>query len=225
MSVVRPLTAMVLSAGMLLSAGCVMSPAATGQGRSGHATGQPIQIASVAMKPGQAIDVELDPAQAGLSKSQRTIETDASRKGTIILKGVRESTWVQGGDGGWALAEDVDHAEKVRLEYEPALGVVPAELSPGQQLKAEGRVRILRLEDGSQREAGSYTSVLTVEPTASGFTLKEERTLDLNLATVDINLETVYDGRNGFINQITLVKTSVFGVGGNAEKKVIRRVD
>ncbi len=142
-------------------------------------------------------------------------EVDSSNEWVLNLKNHRRIYVRETEDGGMEVFREEDVSEQVRLEYQPAIKVMPAQVHPGTLTSGTVDVTVYNLKNGHKRDHGTCEyrveaierrMVQKPEQVSSGETdltakstkqrpayiLREHRELDLGLADATITVETAY---------------------------------
>lgn len=202
----------------LLLAGCHATPSPTHT----PATGDPIPVASVALKPRSAVTFQLQPPRDSHEQVEKTVSETSKDQRIVETGNIARETWKRI-ENGWGLASEIDRIDGVRLTYDPPMPLLPDRLAPGNASQGQGSVKIVNLENGSTRESGSYETRVTIEDLEHGFRLTERRKLDLRLANVTVITRIEYDDRNGLVDQQSEITTQMLGLFPNTEERAQTR--
>lgn len=135
--------------------------------------------------------------------------------------------------GGIEILEERALLEGVRVEYQPALPVLPARLEPGKPLQAVSQMTVLNLKDGQVREKGHVT--YTVELVGRQWTwtpmgpvncyiLNMKRQVQLRMATSTVTVQGAYAPNQGLIGEREIRDTRVLGLIPVRREQQLRRV-
>ncbi|QDU33714.1 hypothetical protein KS4_17700 [Poriferisphaera corsica] len=139
--------------------------------------------------------------------------SEPTRNGFIqTIDGLRRVYLEWDTQGNLVLKRDDDFKENVRVMYTPGIIVVPVKLEQNEpNITSKSRVQVFNLSDGHPRAAGTINSQLIaiwqsrIETNAGPFDayiIREKRSLDLDIAQVDLTLDTAYSPGNGEILQM-----------------------
>ena len=115
-----------------------------------------------------------------------------------------------GPDGSVVLPREDDLHEKVRVEYDPPLLVLPARLGEGEIKRVTSKVAVTVLETGAPRASGECVSTIaeiherqikTPAGTVNAYVVRQVRSMSLSVAKVGVVIDTSYAQVGGLVEQ------------------------
>jgi hypothetical protein len=170
-------------------------------------------------KPEQKVAEALRPSQEPGQGKNRWIHT---------VEGVSTTYLQQEEDGSIRVVREESLDDGVRVEYEPALLYLPAQLQPGQEYQAKSTMKVFNLKDGSPRGQGENQvtiKLLGVQPVAGLGTDRElvvvqtSHAIDLNVADAKVQIYTRYRPGQGIKSENLRQQTILLGLLPSVETK------
>jgi hypothetical protein len=199
-------------------------------------------------QPAAAAVVETAPLLAFEEGERRFVATLGSQKGQTLV-----STLKHDGDGRWRydlegsrtvylrqddtgtyVEREIDMTEKVEVTYEPALQMLPAQLTRGEPVSNTVRMTVRNLADGKVRDQGTceltceFVGVETVQTPAGDFEahiVHATRRIDLALAKVLVEVEESYAVGVGTVVETIRRDTKALGLFSIKSEEEVRRLE
>ena len=123
--------------------------------------------------------------------------------------------------GDLAIMRETDLRENVRIEYQPAIVLLPAKLAAGVTRQGQVQMTVYNLDTGQQRAKGTshyQINVAGLQPveTANGpinaWVVHTRRDMDLSFADAHVTLETAYAPMLGQVYEQAQVRTVTLGL-------------
>jgi hypothetical protein len=228
---------LVLLAILALQTGCKSQPAQA----------EPLPTADTATQP--AAPVLTAPLLAFREESRPYRVTLGPRKGQTLtaaltdqgdgrwryeLENTREVFLIRNDADGTLVTRETDQEEKVEVLYEPALQMLPPEMTPGVPVTNEVKMTVRNLADGKVRDQGTceltceYIGtrvVSSLNGDVEAHVIRTTRRIKLNLAQVEVKIENAYLPDVGTIVERFWRDTRALGLFSVKTSEELQRVD
>ncbi len=133
----------------------------------------------------------------------------------LEIEGWRVSELTRAQDGSVLVVRNVDVRERVALDYDPPILLVPSAMAAGLPLEGSSRMRVLDAESGAERDAGDCRwRIELVEPAGADgvFELRTTLRIELRLAVADVGIESSYQAGRGLAGERVDRRTRALGL-------------
>lgn len=144
----------------------------------------------------------------------------------------RSSMFIQkAATGDLVVMRETDLRENVRIEYQPGVVLLPAELAAGVTRQGEAHMTVYNLGTDQQREQGTckyqidVIGLQQVETAASpvdAWLVRTQRDMDLSLADAHVTLETAYAPQLGQVYERAHIRTVALGLFANEQSYTMK---
>lgn len=216
--------------------GCTAPPSATPMPgvNATQPNAKPIQpIAATKLFP-------LSPRQGAFAvrengKPPRTVPFQLQKHGDYwILSDPQNRTYLRQADNGdLVIFREDDARQQVRIDYDPAIVMLPARITPTSRPHGQVKMIVHNLSNGKVRDQGTcdYTiapigqvRVKTPAGVYETYHLRTTRKINLHLANAEVTLDTSYAPGVGQVAQVVKQHTQALGLFGSDSTQQSLRV-
>ena len=234
--------ALVALMSLTLGVGCAAGPRADRpQPRSEDGAYRPVPTTSgaklLAPREGQRrFQVETDGRRTTWTETWTRLpaqEGDDGERWAQVIEGVRRVEFLVGEDGSVKVTREVEVSEDSDVSYEPALLVLPAEVKQDTPAQGEARMTVKNLKGTNTKASGPVTvtvtpvgrtAVTTDDGATDAVAVRAQRKMDLDLAKVRVNIETVYVPGRGTWRETVERVTQALGVFEDRKRQTVQRI-